>query len=149
MDNEVKFGFEDAPTRWAVCFNGECRAAAECLRHLAATLAPKETTQTMCVTPLAEGYGERCELFWQRRVERVAYGFAHFYDVVLKDDYTSIRKQLTSYFHGPRQYYWYLKGERGLTEEQQRYVRGVFADRGYTDLPDFERYENRYVVRSL
>ncbi|MBQ8464166.1 MAG: DUF1016 family protein [Prevotella sp.] len=23
MDNEVKFGFEDTPTRWAVCFNGE------------------------------------------------------------------------------------------------------------------------------
>jgi len=149
MEKEVIFSFDDTPTRWAVCFNSECKAAAKCLRYHAGTVAPKDLAQTMCVTPMARDYGERCELYWEKRTERVAYGFEHFFAQVLKSDFTAIRKRLTSYFHGPRQYYWYVRGERGLTEEQQRFVRSVFAEYGYTDLPDFSRNEDEYVVRSL
>ena len=55
----------------------------------------------------------------------MASGFSHLYDKVLKADYTSMRKAITAYLHGAKQYYQYMRGERPLTPEQQDGVRNI------------------------
>jgi hypothetical protein len=40
---------------------------------------------------------------------KMAEGFSDLYDKVLKDDYTPMRKRLTEYLRGPKQYYQYMR----------------------------------------
>ena len=70
-----------------------------------------------------------------------AYGFSTIYDRVLKEDYTTLRKAMTSHLSGKRYYYEYMRGERALSPEQQSWIRNLFASYGYLDNVVFDRLE--------
>ena len=60
---------------------------------------------------------------------------------------SAMRKELVDYFHGKRQYYWYMKGERALLPGQQDWMRQWLRGWGYEwELP-FDRYEDGYIYR--
>ena len=75
----------------------------------------------------------------------MARGFMHLYDKVLKDDYTSLRKTLTSMLSGKRYYYEYRRGDRQLSPENQEKICQLFASRGYADNVRFDDFEEEFV----
>lgn len=144
MENKLKW--EMVPDGWALCFNEGCPLREACLRYQAGLLAPQSLTVTRCVTPRAMT-DERCVLFASMEPQMVAYGFSTLYDRVLKDDFTTLRKTMTSYLSGKRYYYEYMRGLRPLSPEQQGWIRNLFARYGYQDSVVFDRMEPAFDFR--
>ena len=140
VKNELKW--EMVPEGWALCFNQDCPLHDACLRYQAGLLAPQHVTVTRCVTPRALT-DERCAYFATMEPQMFAYGFSTIYDRVLKDDFTPLRKTMTSHLSGKRYYYEYMRGERALSPAQQGWIRNLFASRGYADSVVFDRMEAR------
>lgn len=139
IENNLKW--EDVPCGWALCFNDGCPLRQTCLRWQAAQLAPDTLTATRCVTPLALKDQEH-HCFASMEPVRYAWGFKHIYDDVRKNDYTSMRVQMTGMLSGNRYYYEYMRGERVLLPAQQERIRQLFARCGYPDSVHFDRYED-------
>ena len=59
---------------------------------------------------------------------------------VMKKDYTSMRKGLTSYLHGVKFYYEYKRGDRPLSPEQQQWIRQFVKSYGYDWEVPFDSY---------
>jgi hypothetical protein len=138
-----EFDFAAVPKRYTLCYHEGCPLHDRCMRFLAATHAPASLEVRRCVLPTAEKDGH-CR--WLDPIETVtmAEGFTGLYDKVLKGDYTPLRKQLTAYLHGPKQYYQYMRGERPLSPAQQQGIRRIVSSYGYDwDVP-FERYIQAY-----
>ncbi len=138
------FDIEAVPSWYPVCINGQCERHGRCMRYQVGLRLPSELEARLCVLPSAWQKGE-CRFFDEVRLVMVARGFTTLYDRVLKNDYTPMRKELVEYFHGLRQYYWHLRGERPLLPEQQEWLRQWLRGWGYDwDLP-FDRYEDTYI----
>ena len=148
MSKSFSFKYEEVPYGWAMCFNDNCERRESCLRRQAAELsaevAPKERRQTMCVTPLAY-VGGSCTEYKALKTERLAWGFNHLYDKVLKAHYQKIKDALVKYLNGMSNYYRYRNGELKLSESQQQHVAQLFSRYGYNDTPVFDHYELKTV----
>ena len=131
------------PDGWALCYNDACPLHRQCLRCQAAQLAPEELTVTRCITPQALKDGQ-CPHFASAEPVRMAKGFSTIYEDVLKKDYTPLRTSMTAMLSGKRIYYEYMRGERGLTPEQQDAIRALFTEYGYADSVHFDAYEYAY-----
>jgi hypothetical protein len=147
MEN-ISFNFSDIPFQWTLCFNDACPRKAECLRHRAAQVAADEQAdevhEAMCVTPLAWRDGN-CSRFFAIRTERVAWGFSHIYDKVLKTHYDDIKGAITRYLNGRSNYYRYRNGDRKLSVKQQQWIENLFRKFGYNDPIRFDHYRNAIV----
>lgn len=145
---EPTFHLNDVPNGWAICFNIECPMKDNCLRHLvaeqAANKAPKEYETALCVTPLA-CLDSECRLFADIKTERMAWGFNHLYDHVLKVHYQNIKNSMVSLLKGMSNYYRYRNGERMLSEYQQLQIANLFKKYGYEQEPVFDHYEDHLV----
>ena len=93
-----------------------------------------------CVTPRALT-GDRCKAYASMEPVKFARGFSTIYQKVLKRDYTSLRKFMTSLLSGKRYYYEYKRGERALSPEQQSDIKELFGSFGYHDSVQFDNYE--------
>ena len=146
MENKVKlehFEFKDVPEWYPVCYQQECTLKDECMRYQAALQAPKMVAEWRCVLPSQLEKG-RCPHFAEIQPIKVARGFKNLFDNIKAADQTPMRKELVEHFHGKRQYYWYLKGERLLSPKQQQWMRAWFRNWGYNiDVP-FDYYEDAY-----
>ena len=111
--------FSDMPSWYVLCTNGLCPLQGSCLRYQAGSRVP----ETLVV--------------W-------AAGFTHLYDCVMKKDYTSMRKGITSYLHGPKMYYEYMRGERSLSPEQQEWINNFVKSYGYDWEVPYDRYYEGY-----
>ncbi len=138
--SEINFSWKDVPSGWALCFNQSCPLHEHCLRYQAGVLAPPDLTVTRCVTPRVLT-GERCKVYASMEPVKMARGFSTIYQNVLKRDYTSLRKFMTSLLSGKRYYYEYKRGERSLSPEQQSDIRQLFGSFGYKDSVRFDSYE--------
>ena len=137
--------FNDVNRHSPLCFNGNCPSHGECLRYMAGQQSPESLRYHLCIVPQAV-QGNRCELFQPAEPVRVAYGFSHSYDDVLKQDFTPIRKELTAYLSNKRGYYKYLRGEWPLMPEQQQYVEEVFRRYGYEGKVVYDRTEYVFIL---
>ena len=148
IGNTTDFEFKDVHRNSPICFNKECPSCGKCLRYLAGQKSPSTLQYYLCVVPQAL-QGDRCGLYQPAELVRVAYGFSHSYDEVLKRDFTSIRKLLTAYLSNKRGYYKYLRGEWPLMPEQQRYVEEVFRSHGYEGKVVYDRTEEVLVLETV
>ena len=139
MENN-NLNWEMVPEGWALCFNQNCPLHEACLRYQAGLLVPQSLTIARCIIPRAVT-NERCAHFASMEPQVFAYGFSTIYDRVLKEDYTPLRKAMTSHLSGKRYYYEYMRGERALSPEQQSWIRNLFASYGYQDNVVFDRLE--------
>lgn len=138
------FDIKAVPSWYPVCINGQCPRHQQCMRYQVGKRMPSSLYARLCVMPNAWQNGD-CRFFEEIRLVRVARGFTTLYDRVLKHDFTPMRKELVAYFHGRRQYYWYLRGERTLLPEQQEWLRQWLLGWKYDwDFP-FDSYEDTYV----
>ena len=150
MTKVYNIHFKDVPNGWALCFNDNCTQHADCLRHIAGNVAeqeaPKENMKAVCVTPIAYRDGS-CKMFAEVKTERMAWGFSHLYDQVLKVHYDKIKDAITNILRGQSNYYRYRNGELMLSEPQQQKIAHVFHQYGYEQEPEFDHYEERMVFR--
>lgn len=138
-----KFDFSEVPSWYVLCFNSDCPRHEDCLRYLAGVNVPESMDTAKCVLP-HKGRDGQCQWFDKTAVVTMASGFSHLYDKVLKADYTSMRKTITAYLHGTKQYYQYMRGERPLTPEQQDGIRKIVSSYGYDWEVPFDRFYRAY-----
>ena len=140
------FDFKEVPTWYPLCYNRQCPMREHCLRYQALYYAPDDTGARLCVMPAQLRNGQ-CRYFAEIRLVKMARGFQRLYDRVLKPHFTPMRKSLVEHFHGKRQYYWYLRGERVLTPEEQQWLRGWLREWGYEWEFPFDSFESAYVYQ--
>jgi hypothetical protein len=135
--------FSDMPSWYVLCTNGLCPLQGSCLRYQAGSRVPETLEVATCVMPKAFKDG-KCRWYDKRKVVVWAAGFTHLYDCVMKKDYTSMRKGITSYLHGPKMYYEYMRGERSLSPEQQEWINNFVKSYGYDWEVPYDRYYEGY-----
>ena len=135
----MEIRFNDVPRNWAVCFNGECPLKSECMRFLAGETMPDSVMTWRTIMPAAWKQGD-CKAFVRKRVERKAYGLKRFLDHVEKVDYKRLREDMMGYLGGRSSYYRYSKGEKLLSETQQRDLLQMMKEAGYEGKGEFEHY---------
>ena len=140
----TNFDFSKVPSWYVLCTNKDCPLKADCLRFLAGSHAPDDLEYANCIMPKALKDG-KCRWFDKITVEVWAAGFTHLYDQVMKDDYTEMRKTITSYLHGAKMYYEYKRGERALSEQDQQWIKDFVKSYGYDWEVEFDRYYEDYV----
>ena len=138
-----KFDFSEVPGWYVLCFNAGCPLHEGCLRYLAGANVPESMDTAKCVLP-HRGRDGQCRWFDKTAVVTMASGFSHLYDKVLKADYTSMRKAITAYLRGTKQYYQYMRGERPLMPEQQDGIRKIVSSYGYDWEVPFDRFYRAY-----
>ena len=142
------FDFSRVPSWYVLCTNNDCPLRDNCLRHLAGRHAPENMEIATCVMPKTLK-NSNCR--WQDKItiEVWAAGFSHLYDKVMKKDYTTMRKTITSYLHGARIYYEYKRGERALSPSEQQWIRNYVKSLGYDWEVEFDRYFEDYAYHHL
>lgn len=138
-----KFDFSEVPGWYVICFNAGCPLHEGCLRYLAGVNVPESMDTAKCVLP-HKGRDGQCRWFDKTTVVTMASGFSRLYDKVLKADYTSMRKAITAYLHGTKQYYQYMRGERPLTPGQQDGIRKIVSSYGYDWEAPFDCFYRAY-----
>ncbi len=139
-----KFDFNKVPHWYAVCNNDNCPMKETCLRYLSGSHLPGGIGTHICVMP-SQLKESQCRYLDVIRTETQAYGFLRLYDMVLKRDYTQMRKNLTLFFGGKTQYYQRLYGKCHITPEQQTWLRDWLRKWGYDWEFPFDRMEEAYV----
>ena len=140
------FDFSKVPSWYVLCTNKECPLKDNCLRFLAGSHAPDDLEYANCIMPKTLKDG-KCRWFDKITIEVWAAGFTHLYDGVLKEDYTEMRKTITSYLHGAKMYYEYKRGERALSEKDQQWIKDFVKSYGYDREVEFDRYFEDYVYQ--
>lgn len=149
MDDKQKIDFNLIPQWWAICLNGDCPQAQNCLRRIAFCNMPKGTNAWKCLMTEAmvpvEADG-RCKFYAKNELVKFAYGFDEMMKKVnSRDGRFGIRMDLTSYFGSKGTYYRSKHGERQLSPADQQKVLSVFAQYGFSgDDYRFDRYEDGY-----
>jgi hypothetical protein len=117
--------FKEIPKDWALCQNGNCPKAGECLRHLACVQAPACVKKWECVLPSAINE-EECHFFQSAEKVTMARGLNSIYrDVDSKKVRSDIRLKLTALFGSKGTYYRYKDGERTMTPQMQQQVADI------------------------
>ena len=142
-----KFDYSTVPSWYTVCTNAACPLRENCMRYLAGSNAPDSVEKACCVMPRVLKDGQ-CHWFSQVRVITMAVGFTHLYDHVLKKDFTRLRKSITQFLHGAKQYYEYMRGERTLKPEQQRGIQSIMEQCGYPEKVTFNLYYESYLFET-
>ena len=127
------------------CAGGDCTLRAQCARHHAYERAQENERAHYTTANLGAIRRQgSCSLYEEGRRQRLAWGISRLYDELRAPDARWIRQVLQSYL-GRGVYYHVRQLRRALTPEEQEYIRGLFDERGYTDLPlTFDRYEEVY-----
>lgn len=155
MDNNKEFeplsdifDFSSVPSWYVLCHNNQCPLKNDCLRFLAGEHAPESMEIATCVMPKTLKAGT-CRWYDKKSVVVYAAGFNHLYDRVMKKDYTAMRKAITRYLHGAKQYYEYKRGDRPLSPEQQQWIKDYVKSQGYDWEVEFDSYYEGYVYHHL
>ena len=143
-----QFDFADVPSWYVLCHNNLCPMQTSCLRYLAGQHAPDQLEVATCVMPKTLK-GGKCRWYDKRNVVVWAQGFSHLFDRVMKKDFTSMRKELTSYLHGAKFYYEYKRGDRPLSPEQQAWIRQFVKSYGYEWEVPFDSFYEDYEYHHL
>ena len=140
----IMINFKEIPEWWAICPNGQCTMAKDCLRHQAFESLPTGVTQWPCVLPNALNEGA-CPYYQSPRRILLASGFGNLYDKV-RDRRTRhlVRIRLTDYLGSKGSYYRYLHGERLLTPEQQQWIQQLAKTYGNGEEVDFGDMKEGY-----
>ncbi len=142
------FDYSTVPSWYVHCTNGLCPLQSSCLRYIAASYIPESVETATCVMTKSQS-GRNCRWYDKRTVVVYAAGFSHLYDRVMKIDYTTMRKTITSYLHGSKLYYEYMRGDRPLSPEQQQWIIDYVKSCGYDWEVVFDRYYEGYTFHHV
>lgn len=141
---EKDFDFSRVPKGFQLCFNKKCPKQKECLRALAAQHVPEDMLWGAAVYPTALREDGQCPMFRTTEAKRMAWGFSKLFADVLQRDNGHLRYTLMEYLGGRTNYYRYNRGDKLLTEEQQKYILKIFRQQGYKQPLEFDGYASVY-----
>lgn len=141
---EIKdFDFSQVSAGYRLCFNTQCERCGDCIRYVAGQHLPATIESGPAIYPNALAAGQ-CKYYVEACDIRAAWGFKPLYTHVERHHRAPIRKDITAYLGSVGTYYRYDKGERRLSNKQQRDIMGILAKYGYTDDLHFAHYEASY-----
>lgn len=141
---EKKLTYDDAPTGFALCFNGQCAKCNACLRYRVAVLAPASRQSGFAVYPQAWRNGD-CSAFRRAEPVLMAWGFTLLFDHLPRYKQVWARTRLRHYFgQGMSTYYRYHYGHQMLSPVRQQEVLALLACYGPTDNIRFDHYVTAY-----
>ena len=126
------FSFKEVPEGYYLCFNEACELHSECIRFLAGEHVPAVVMGGPCVYPNANKDGH-CPYFKETRIIHGAWGFRNLFKGIPYKDAQSLKARVTNYLGGPVEAHKYQFGEEVLTPEQQRDIKKMFEEMGYTN----------------
>ena len=137
------FEYQSVPYGYKHCFNNECVRRENCLHHLVAKHSNSRYPALTIVNPhcIPEDTA-KCPFFKSSQPIQIAWGIKTIFDSVPYKNAKVMRMRVISYF-GRTHYYRIYNQERGLTPQDQAYIRQVFRENGVPE-PTFERYTSEY-----
>ena len=132
------------PKTFKLCVKADCPHAAECLRHVALTLATPDMQTITIINPayLASVKGE-CPVFYSATPVRYAQGFVKMLSTLTVAQANMFRIKLESYF-GHTLYFRLRSGKRLIDPAAQAHIHQVMTELGVNPLPDFDAYVEAY-----
>lgn len=141
---EDKFDYQSVPVGYAHCFNGQCSRGEQCMRHLVAKNCTTQHATIPIINPLCiPAETSMCAYFKPIEKIRVAWGVAKLFDELPSKVAKGMKSEILAHF-GRNTYYRLYRQERGLTPEDQEYIRQVFRRNKIENKLTFERYSDRY-----
>lgn len=127
------------------CFNDQCRQADSCLRHLAAKQSKSGSQYINVLNPAYyPSDGKKCPAFLTSTKVKIAWGITHLLDDVPHRIASQMRRMMISHFTKSL-YYRYYRKERGVSPEDQLYIRTLFKQNGIQMEPVFDYYTEEYI----
>ena len=135
-----KVVFSEKTGNFLMCFNSDCAMRNECLRYAVGQQIAQKRKWGLTVFPTVL-HDEQCEYFQKNEQVKLAYGFHQLYTNIPRHLRSSLRNDITRYLGSVGSYYRYDKGERKLSPEQQRDIKGFIAEYGIAEEYPFDHYE--------
>ena len=135
--------FKEITDSYTVCFAENCQKRDNCMRYVAYRRLPENAKRRSCVLPKVWEEPE-CSQFVELKLEHKAWGMKHIYDKVTKADAGRMKASIMGYLGGYTAYYRYYRGEKLLSEEQQKWIANLFKQKGYPADNLFDHYVDRY-----
>ena len=140
---EEKDLFRGITENYTVCFLDGCPKADTCTRRVAFNRTNTIYNSAPCVLPKVMQMTE-CPMYVEFKIVRKAYGLSRMFDNVAKKDVVSMRNAVMNIIGSRTGYYRVFRGEKYLTEEQQKEIMEYFQSRGYVNTSLFDGYIEEY-----
>lgn len=118
-------------TNLAMCFLEGCPRADRCVRHLAYEILGNQKLSGSTVMPSSLKEDGQCDMFSEAIAKRYAKGAKHLFDEVRMKHYGTFKLRVQGILGGRTSYYRCLRGEKLITEEQQKRIVHLFKSYGY------------------
>ena len=83
-------------------------------------------------------------MYVEFKIVRKAYGISRLFDNVTKKDLVTMRNAVMNIIGSRTGYYRVFRGEKYLTEEQQKEIKNYFESKGYVNSNLFDGYIEEY-----
>lgn len=141
---DTNFSYGRVPGNYAQCLNQQCAQSQKCTRRLVAEhYVSKQSTISIINPNCIPEDTNTCPYFHVVRKIRMAWGVKRLLDNVPLKDAKILKAQMLHYF-GRNIYYSLYRKERGITPEQQEYIRQIFRNKSIIEEPTFEFYTEEY-----
>ena len=136
------FQLADVPGNFALCLNGQCPLADQCLHHIVRTMVPADQLILHVFNPEAVPGGSDCQFFRERKLDRYAVGFTQMQAEMKPRQYAIFSGHLQAHW-GRNPYYERRSGKRWLPPVEQDIVRSALRHAGMPEDLEFDHYELR------
>ena len=114
-----------------MCFLEGCPRADKCVKHLAYDMFGDQVEYGKTVLPSSLKPDGQCDQFDEAIAKRYAKGGSHMYDEVRMKHFDEIKNRVKRILGGRTSYYRCMRGEKLITEEQQKSIAYLFKSYGY------------------
>ena len=132
----------DVPGNFALCLNGDCPLASQCLHYIVRRMIPADELVLHVYNPEAVKGGADCEFFRPQKLDRYAKGFTQMQEEMKPRQYAQFSGSLMAHF-GRNAYYERRRGERLLPPAEQEVVLKALRKVGVEENLEFDAYEYR------
>ena len=131
-------------TNITMCFLEGCPRADKCIKHLAYEMLGGQKQYGNTVMPSSLKADGQCDMFDEAIAKRYAKGAKHMYDEVKMKHYEEIKNRVKMILGGRASYYRCIRGEKLITEEEQKRIATLFKNYGYDSAHLFDEYVYSY-----
>lgn len=126
-----------------MCFLEGCPRADRCVRHMVYELLGSQKACGSTVMP-SSLRGGQCDMFSEAVVKRYAKGARRMFDEVRMKHFEVLKDRVMRILGGRTSYYRCMRGEKLISEEQQKRIADLFGSYGYDAADLYDEYIYSY-----
>lgn len=142
MDNKELI--KNLGTNITMCFLEGCPRADKCVKHLAYEMLGEQKAYGSTVMPSSLKANGECDMYSEAVIKRFAKKATHMYDEVRMKHYATIKGGVRRILGGRSSYYRCMRGEKLISEEQQKRIATLFESYGYSADNLYDEYVYSY-----